>query len=1181
MPLPPAAASYFAGQFNERSPSGILLAAFAAYLGRVGGKSVFDLGVRDDGLYKFVNGADEIFATQVPLRFDVDVAQGFDAFADIVARQLEDVRSRHTYIRDVVVRYPELGRLRGTVRESFPVIVEIGEGAENDRLYAGHELTLRISDDGSSCEWVWDPRVLDGESIERMQQQFSVFLESIAKDSSQRIESIPLLCEQEKNKLLIEWNDTAKQYANDLCIHSLFERQVEITPDATALVFQDESLTYEELNSKVNQLAHYLRTLGVGPDSLVGVCVKRSIEMMISVLAVHKAGGAYVPLDPAYPKDRIAFMLEDARASVLLTQQELLKTLPEVEAKLVCIDSHWHAITQQSTDNPDGGATPENLAYVIYTSGSTGKPKGVMVEHRNAVNFFTGMDDRISWDPPGVWLAVTSLSFDISVLELFWTLSHGFKVVIYSDESRHAGASAPSCQYSDKPMDFSLFYWNLAGEDAEVDNDKYRLLMESAKFGDTHGFSAVWVPERHFHSFGGLYPNPSVISAAIAVETSRIRLRSGSCVLPLHHPIRVVEEWSMVDNLSKGRVDLGIANGWQPNDFVFKPENHANNKQVMIEYIDIVRKLWRGEKATFPGPKGDVEVATYPRPIQPELTVSLTAAGNPETFKLAGQIGARILTHLLGQTVEEVAEKLDLYRQTWKECGHPGEGHVTLMLHTFVSDDESFARETARGPMKTYLTSAATLVKQAAWYFPTYQKKSAEEGQTLDEFFDSASSEDMDALLEFAYERYYRTSGLIGTPERCMEMVDKLKAIGVDEIGCLIDYGIPTDVVLAQLPHLNRLREMAAADSQGTGSRDYSIPALIERHEVTHLQCTPSMARMLTTESRGREALRGLQQMMVGGEAFPRKLAADLVSLISGKVTNMYGPTETTIWSSTFDVNDVSGSIPIGRPIANTDLYVLDKEQRPVPMGVPGELYIGGDGVVRGYLNRAELTAERFVPHPFSDEPGRRLYRTGDLVRYLPDGNIEFLGRIDFQVKIRGYRIELGEIESLIQQHPVVRDAVVLLREDMPGNKQLVAYIVPHQSQAVIASDIRDHLKVKLAEFMVPSAYVVLDALPLTPNGKVDRRALPEPTENLLAAEASYVAPRTATEKALAKDWETLLRADRIGVNDNFFDVGGDSLLAIQLVCAVTETFGVDLPLQAVFEAPSVAALAERIDGLR
>jgi len=1021
------------------------------------------------------------------------------------------------------------------------------------------------------------------DQIKHMLGHLQTLLERMAAKPNASLSSVSLLTAREQHQLLVEWNDTNLSFPSDVLIHELFEMWAKRTPNAVAVVAQGRQLTYAELNAKANQLAHYLIRHGVGPEVLVGISFDRSLDLMIGLLGIHKAGGAYVPMDPSYPKDRLAFMLEDAKPAIVLTREDIVSSLPQPRPPVILLDAEAEALTQERQENPARRSTSHNLAYVIYTSGSTGKPKGVMVEHCNVVNFFAGMDRRIGAEPPGVWLAVTSLSFDISVFELLWTLARGFKVVLYTGDDRVQNTQAPAvpaqCPYASKEVEFSLFYF-ASEEGARA--DKYKLLLEGAKFADENGFAAVWTPERHFHAFGGLYPNPSVVSAALAVMTRQIQLRTGSVVLPLHHPIRVAEEWALVDNLSQGRVGVAFAAGWQPNDFVLAPENYADRKDVMLRSIETVRRLWRGETVTMSGPKGDeVNVATLPRPVQPELPVWLTAAGNPETYRQAGETGGNLLTHLLGQSVEELAEKVQIYREAWRKHGHgPGEGHVTLMLHTFVGEDDDEVREIVRGPMKEYLKSAVDLVKKAAWHFPVNKDRDAKADKRLAELAASndLSAEDLEALLEHAFERYYETSGLFGTPETCIQLVNRLKEIGIDEIACLVDFGVDSEQVLASLKHLNRLRERCTGGVPFTEA-GASIPALAREHQVTHLQCTPSMARMLLLDPDSRQALGGLRRLMVGGEAFPPGLASELKDAVKGELHNMYGPTETTIWSCTEVVDSVEDSVPIGRPIANTTCYVLDKNLQPVPVGVPGELFIGGAGVVRGYLNRRELTSERFIADPFSPQRGARMYRTGDRVRYRADGVLEFLGRLDNQVKIRGHRVELGEIEAVLSRHLQVREVVVAARAEGVGS-QLVGYVVPVKGQRPSVESLRGFLLERLPEYMVPAVYIHLEALPLTPNKKVDRAALPEPDTVRPVLEDAFVKARTPIEQQLTEIWAEVLNVKDIGVNDNFFALGGHSLSAVQVVFQARQAFGVDLPLRMIFQAPTLVELAGKVEAL-
>jgi natural product biosynthesis luciferase-like monooxygenase protein len=986
-----------------------------------------------------------------------------------------------------------------------------------------------------------------------------------------------ILPDAERQKVLFDWNATAKNYPADQCIHQAFEAQVARTPDAEALAFEGESLTYAELNARANSLAHLLHTKGVGPDVVVGLHLRRSSTLLIAALAILKAGGAYLPMDPAYPADRTALYIEDSGTKVIVTDSTLVADLPGSAADIVLMDN---LPADTDTGNPDSGVTGAHMAYMIYTSGSTGRPKGVMVEHRNVANFFTGMDDRIAHDPAGVWMAVTSLSFDISVLELFWTLARGFKLVISGDESRALVAgegSAPGVG-----MDFSLFYW---GNDDGVGRGKYRSLLEGAQFADKNGFCAVWTPERHFHAFGGPYPNPSVTGAAVAAVTQNLAVRAGSCVAPLHHTARIAEEWAVIDNLTNGKTGLAIASGWQPDDFVLRPENTPpKNKPAMFDAIRDLRKLWAGETVEFARENGEMHgVVTQPRPVSQKLNVWVTTAGNPETWKEAGTNGCNVLTHLLGQSVGEVAEKIVIYHDALRAAGHnPEDFTVTLMLHSFLSDTRERAREIARAPMKDYLRAAAGLIKQYAWAFPAFKKpKGVENPMQID--LGSLDEDEMDGILEFAFERYFNDSGLFGTVEDAIERVKEVKAIGVTEVACLIDYGIDVDLVLEGL---KPLAKVVAASNQDVADGDYSIAAQIARHGVTHLQCTPSMAQMLTMNDEARTALSQIKHMMVGGEALPGALADELRDLTGGHIENMYGPTETTIWSTTQTATPGQGAVPIGTPIANTQVYVLGDDMDPKPIGVPGELYIGGDGVTRGYFQRDELTAERFVPNPFAEG---RMYRTGDLVRWRPDGRLDFLGRADFQVKLRGYRVELGEIESVIDQHATVQQSVVIAREDAPGVVQLVGYLLA--DSAFDESALRKQMLASLPDYMVPRHFVTLDAFPLTPNKKVDRNALPAPVLGQAAVPADTETARPATSapatpvdlgseaeitESIAAIWSAMLGVSQIGPKDSFFDLGGHSLLAVQAHREIRSTMGVQkLSITDIFRAPTLGALSK------
>ncbi len=663
---------------------------------------------------------------------------------------------------------------------------------------AQFDLIFIVSDTGSrlTCHCKYNTDLFDRATIERLQGHFAVFLGGALAAPETRISELPLLTAPEREQLLGEWNDTATAYPADLCIHELFERQADLTPDAPALSLGKEVLTYGELDLRANLLANHLRGFGVGPGVLVGLCLDRSPEMVVGLLAILKAGGAYVPLDPEYPLDRLSFLLEDAGVSVLVTREELADRLPTVWAMVVLLDAEWDLIAQGPGERPASPVHPQDLAYLIYTSGSTGAPKGVAVPHRAVVRLVreTGYFQAGTGD---VFLQLAPSSFDASTFEIWGALLNGARLA----------------------------------------------------------------------------------------------------VMP---------------------------------------------------------------------------------PGQPSLAD-------------IGEVLAR-------------------------------EGVTTLWL----------------------------------------------------------------------------TAGLFHL------MVDERP-----------------------------------------------------------------------------EALRPVRQLLAGGDV----LSADHVTRVLQRLPetvliNGYGPTESTTFAVCHPMTAPTapaGPVPLGRPIANTRGHVLDRFRRLVPVGIFGELCIGGDGLARGYHGRPALTAERFVPDPTGLEPGGRLYRTGDLVRWRPDGRIEFAGRTDDQVKIRGFRVEPGEVAAALEQHRGVREVVVVAREDTPQDKRLVAYLVP-RGAAPRPSELQEFLRQRLPEFMIPSAFVVLDSLPLTPNGKVDRRRLPAPEVQAGDGEA-YAAPRTPVEDVTAEIWAQVLKVPRVGLHDNFFDLGGHSLLGTQVVSRMRDSLGVEVSLRSLFEAPTVAGLAEVVEG--
>jgi amino acid adenylation domain-containing protein len=636
--------------------------------------------------------------------------------------------------------------------------------------------------------------IFDEPTIVQIARQFQVLMEGIVADPGQQVSSLPLLSDEDRRQLLVEWNDTARDYGQKSCIHELFEEQVARTPEQVAVVVQEEKVFYRELNERANQLAHHLRSLGVGPEARVGILLERSAEIVVALLGVLKAGGAYVPLDPEYPAERLRFMMTDAEISVLLTTERLSSLLPTHDAQVISLDKDRAQLSAAQVSNPHTALVADNVAYVIYTSGSTGMPKGVAITHRSAATMLHWAQETFSAEQLRGVLASTSICFDLSVFEIFVPLCVGGKVIL----------------------------------------------------------------------------------ARNALELPQLAAK---------------DEVSLINTVPSAIAEL-------------------------------------------------IRSGAVPETVQ--------------TVNLAGE-----------------ALKVELVKQIYEQ-------------------------------------SRAT------------------------------------------------------------------------------------------------------------------------------------------------------------------------------QVWNLYGPTEDTTYSTYALIGkDNNGRVPIGRPVACSQVYLLDQQLEPVPVGITAELYLGGEGLARGYLRRPALTAERFIPDPFGREAGARLYRTGDLARYLPDGNIEYLGRVDHQVKIRGYRIELGEVEARLAQHGSVRESVVLVREDEQRGTRLVAYVVAAAGKSVSVSQLRGHLRRELPEYMIPGQFVMLDQMPLTSNGKLDRSALYELDLLSTPFELSYTAPADQLQEMLVEIWAAVLGIERVGINDNFFDLGGHSLLAAQAMSRVQKAFKTELPLRLLFEFPTVAAFAEQMTAIR
>jgi natural product biosynthesis luciferase-like monooxygenase protein len=1011
------------------------------------------------------------------------------------------------------------------------------------------------------------------------------------------------------------------------------------------------TVTGAELLDRSARLATTLRHRGVSVGDRVGITTPRGPDMVIAVLAVLRCGAAFVPIDPAYPQVRRDLVLTDAQLRCVIGEVGSSTTSVEV----VSAQDLAATIDAEVLDGALGSKT--DVAYMIYTSGSTGRPKGVEIEHRQLDNFALAMDgvlgvadtdptqDRTSTDQASTgrrtWLAVTSLSFDISMLELLWTLSRGFTVILAPAgliETQAAGLGGRTENLPSKENSgVSLFFFgnaNVTGVAHENPSahDPYRLVLEAAQMADSTGFDAVWTPERHFHNFGGAFPNPAVMGAAIAAVTKRLRIRAGSVVTPLHHPIRIVEDWALVDRLSAGRVDVSLATGWRRDDGVLgvnwstvttASEETNSTKSIsstnsidstksddeVERAVDLLRTLWRGTEVQFAlsTGAGDVAISTLPAPVQPEFPLFLTTAGNPSSFVRAGRLGARLLTHQLGQTDRQLADNITRYRNAWVTAGHEGRGHVAVMAHTFVGGDlspDSPEGQQLRAALRNYVEQSVDLIKAAPQAFPTLGGTPTTATTPVE--FSAASTAD---LTDAVVERFVYQTGIFGPVDRAAARIEALMDLGADEVACLVDFGLDAATVLRGVAALGAItQQRVGALGQTAQSEAKNLPrglvaGFIETYGVTHFQCTPSLMSVLLASQADRTALGSIECVLVGGEALPGAMATTLAELGTGLTVNMYGPTETTIWSLADVVTTSTAAAhavaPIGGPIANTTIRIVNDQLLSTPLGVAGELLIGGDGVARGYFNRPELTAERFVV--LDDHPGR-WYRTGDLVQMASTGRVEFLGRIDQQVKIRGNRVELGEIEAAISSACGARSVAVVAVQSSGGTTgaaetSLAAFIgdVPRDMPAGLdVSKLRSRLLEMIPAVMIPSRFEVLPHLPLTPNGKIDRNTLTAiaaqarvPSEvPTLPAPSQPSAPRVATDTGI-DDRELVAEAmsealgHRISDDVGFFDAGGHSLAALHVIARLTEQTGLDIRVTDIFEFPTVNSLAAAISSRR
>jgi amino acid adenylation domain-containing protein len=811
----------------------VLIASFEILLYRITGQDDLVVGVPTAGQltaeqYNLVGHCVNL----LPLRTQIAGDRSFQDYLSSRSSAILDAYDRQPFTFGSLLSGLVLPRDASRI-PLVSAVLNIDRGLESDRLdyadldvsyvsnprrYENFELYINVTEFKAKTilEWQYNTNLFDAATIDRRMAEFETLLAGIIANPQQQIDFLPLL-PQSQRQTIEQWSQIAVTQPATLCLHQLFEAQVIKTPDAVAIACEGRSLTYNQLNHRANQLAHYLQTLGVGADVLVGICVERSIETIVGILGILKAGGGYLPLDPSNPQQRLEYILQDAKVKILVTESSSSEKLTGCQVT-ICLDTDLHIIDTYPTANLAHRGQPDNLAYVIYTSGSTGQPKGVAVNHGNVVRLFTTTADWYRFTDRDVWPLFHSCAFDFSVWEMWGALLYGGRVVV-------------------------------------------------------------------------------------------------------------------------------------------------------VPYI---------------------------------------VSRDPSAFY-----------QLL------VTERVTILNQT------------PSAFYQLMQVDEQLHLNTPLGVRLVFLGGEALNFASLAPWFDRH-------GDTLPQL---------------------------------------VNMYGITETTVHVTY-----------------RPISSADVRSTKSN------------------------------------------------------SSLSSLTSS----------------------------IGRPLPDLQVYLLDSHLQPVPIGVSGEMYVGGAGVARGYWQRDALTAERFIPHPFSPDAGARLYKTGDLARYLPDGNIEYLGRIDGQVNLRGFRIELGEIEATIGQCGEIRETVAIVREDIPGDRRIVAYVVPTAlDRDGTVTQLRALLKQKLPEYMVPNAFVVMDALPLTANGKVDRRALPIPDASRRDLAASYVAPTNPMETQIVQIWSEILKLDKIGIHDNFFESGGYSLLGIQVISRLRQSFGIDLALRVLFELPTVSELANRIATLQ